>query len=245
MRRFYAAPDNFQANEITLGLDETRHLHDVLRLSEGERVQVFDGDGREFLCEIARIEKRATRLIVVETIVSKSPESKLDLALGVALLKGEKFDLVVQKACELGVSKIIPLVTKRCDVRIRDAADAEKRVERWRRIALEAAKQSGRAQLLLIEAPVDFETFLESAAAKKNEKFVLFAETGGESFAQIEATEKLTAIIGAEGGWENAEIEAARIQNFQIVTFGGRILRAETAAIAIAAVLQHRFGDFN
>ena len=244
MRRFYAVPDNFQTDEITLGLDETRHLRDVLRLNEGERVQVFDGDGREFLCEIARIEKRAARLVVVEEIAPKSPESTLNLTLAVALLKGEKFDLVVQKACELGAAKIIPLVTKRCDVRIRDAADALKRTERWRRIALEAAKQSGRARLLKIEIPVDFETFLKNSATE-DKSFVLFAETGGESFEIIKQSEKLTAVVGAEGGWEDFEVEAARRSGFQIITLNGRILRAETAAIAIAAVLQHRFGDFN
>lgn len=247
MRRFYAAPDNFQNNEIMLGLDETRHLRDVLRLNETDKVQVFDGAGKEFLCEIVEIKRRETRLKIVEKIAAKSPESNLDLTLAVALLKGEKFDLVVQKSVELGASKIIPLVTKRCDVKIRDAKDAAKRLERWRKIALEAAKQSGRARLMQIDAPVKFEDFIKSSAAQKNSgaKFILFAESGGESFAQIEDTEKITAVIGAEGGWENREIEAARENDFQIVTFTGRILRAETAAIAVAAVLQHRFGDFN
>lgn len=247
MRRFYAAPDNFQNSEITLGLEETRHLRDVLRLGESERVQVFDGRGGEFLCEIVRIEKRLTRLSVIEEIPPESPESNLDLTLAVALLKGEKFDWVVQKACELGVTKIVPLVTKRCDVKIRDVADAVKRVERWQRIALEAAKQSGRARLMRIDAPVKFEDFVKDSASSRSaaENFVLFAERGGVSFAEVTSKEKLTAVVGAEGGWEDREIEAARASGFQTVTLNGRILRAETAAIAFATVLQHRFGDFN
>ncbi len=247
MRRFYASPRNFSGNKIALGLEETRHLRDVLRLSENQQIQVFDGAGKEFLCRIISIEKRETHLEIIEETEPKSPESNLDLTLAVALLKGEKFDLVVQKACELGVSTIIPLITKRADVKIRDAKDGAKRLERWQRIALEAAKQSGRAKLMKIETAVNFADFIKISATLRldGENFVLFAERSGESFGKIEAAEKLTAIIGAEGGWEDGEIEAARTNNFQIVTLKGRILRAETAAIAVAAVLQHRFGDFN
>jgi 16S rRNA (uracil1498-N3)-methyltransferase len=246
MRRFYAPPQKFSASEILLGLEETRHLRDVLRLSEGEQIQVFDGGGREFLCKIELIKKDETRLEIVEEISPNSPESKLELTLAVALLKGEKFDLVVQKAAELGVSKIIPLITKRADVKIRDAKDAEKKLERWRRISLEAAKQSGRAKLLEIETPKGFTEFVKNSARHpEGESFILFVESGGGKFTETKVGKKLTAAIGSEGGWENAEIEAARENNFQIVTFAGRILRAETAAIAFAAVLQYRFGDFN
>lgn len=244
MRRFYASRQFFFDGKITLGLEETRHLRDVLRLVDGRQIQVFDGAGREFLCEIKSIEKRETQLEIIREIAAKSPESNLDLTLAVALLKGEKFDLVVQKVCELGASSIIPLITKRADVKIKDAKDAEKRLERWRRIALEAAKQSGRAKLMRVETPTEFKELLKNSRLD-GEKFVLFAERGGAGFSQIEAREKLTAIIGSEGGWENAEIEAAREKGFQITTLKGRILRAETAAISIAAVLQHRFGDFN
>ncbi len=247
MRRFYAPPQNFSASEITLGLEETRHLRDVLRLSETEQIQVFDGGGREFLCKIERIKRGETCLKIIEEISPKSSESKLELTLAVALLKGEKFDLVVQKAAELGVSKIVPLITKRADVKIRDAKDAEKKLERWRRISLEAAKQSGRAKLMEIGMPTDFAEFIKNSAAQnfEGESFILFAERCGGKFAEIKVDKRLTAAIGAEGGWDDAEIEAARENNFEIVTFAGRILRAETAAIAFAAVLQHRFGDFN
>jgi 16S rRNA (uracil1498-N3)-methyltransferase len=246
MRRFYAPPQKFSASEITLGREESRHLRDVLRLSEGEQIQVFDGGGREFLCKIEWIKKGETRLEIVGEISPASPESKLELTLAVALLKGEKFDLVIQKAVELGVSKVIPLITKRADVKIRDAKDAEKKLERWRRISLEAAKQSGRAKLLEIETPTGFTEFVKNSARHhEGEIFILFVECGGGKFTETKVDKKLTAAVGAEGGWENAEIEVARENNFQIVTFAGRILRAETAAIAFAAVLQHRFGDFN
>jgi 16S rRNA (uracil1498-N3)-methyltransferase len=242
MRRFYALPEQFENEKVTLNADETRHLRDVLRLREGEKVQVFDGAGREFLCSIEKITKKDAFLTILEEISSPAAESNLDLTLAVALLKGEKFDFVVQKSVELGVSKFVPLLTKRCDVKIKDAKEAEKKLERWKRIALEAAKQTGRAKLMQVEAPKEFKEFIESGetAAK-----ILFSERGGESFSAVKASEKIVAVTGAEGGWEDAEIEAARRNGFQIVTFGGRILRAETASLAVAALLQNHFGDLN
>jgi 16S rRNA (uracil1498-N3)-methyltransferase len=240
IRRFYAPKENFGDQKITLTLEETRHIRDVLRLREGELVRVFDGFGREFSCEIETIEKKETVLAILEEVAPAAPASNLDLTLAAALLKGEKFDLVVQKAVELGVTKFVPVVTKRTDVKFKDS---EKRVERWRKIALEAAKQSGRADLMKIETPVDFKEFLK--ISRGGENLLLFSERSGESFSAIKAGEKITAVIGSEGGWEDSEIEAAKNAGFQIVTLKGRILRAETAAIAIAAVLQHRFGDFN
>ena len=239
MRRFYASPAQFQAGFITLSADETRHLREVLRLREGAGVQVFDGEGREFACLIEKIAKKETSLRIQEEISPTALESGLILTFGIALLKGEKFDLVVQKAVELGVTKLVPLLTKHCDIKIRDVKDVEKRLERWRKIALEAAKQSGRARLMRIESPIEFGKFISTAAGAK----ILFAERGGESFSGIAAGKEITAITGAEGGWEDSEIEEARAENFQIITFGGRILRAETAAIVAAGILQNHFGD--
>lgn len=236
MRRFYAPPENFQNENVFLSEEETRHLRDVLRLRENEKIKVFDGENREFICEIEKIEKRQTVLKILEETAPSAPQSNLDLILAVAILKGEKFDLVIQKAVELGVKNFVPLVTKRCDVKVKDT---EKKAERWRKIALEAAKQSGRAELMKIEPAADFEKFVQVAKDTK----ILFSERGGSGFSDIPSTEKITAVIGSEGGWEDAEIEAAKANGFQIVTLGGRILRAETAAISIAAILQHRFGD--
>jgi 16S rRNA (uracil1498-N3)-methyltransferase len=242
MRRFYAPPENFRADEIILDADETRHLRDVLRLRAGEIVQVFDGAGKEFSVAVETIGKRETVLKMIAETAPSAPESKLDLTLAVALLKGEKFDLTIQKAVELGISKFVPLVTKRTDVKLKDA---EKKLDRWRKIVLEASKQSGRAKLMKIEAPTEFEKFIKDSAAQRRggENLVLFSERGGKNFSTVEPAEKIIAATGAEGGWEDAEIEAARGGGFRIVTFGGRILRAETAAIAVAAVLQNRFGD--
>lgn len=235
MRRFYAAQENFSSGKVTLSFEETRHLRDVLRLRAGDKAQVFDGAGNEFLCRIECIAKRHTELKILEK-VQPAAESKLELTLAVALLKGEKIDLVIQKAVELGVMKIVPLVTRRADVKLKDE---EKKLRRWQKIALEACKQSGRARLMSVEPPTDFEDFVGMAKGTR----ILFAERGGNSFSIIKPDIKMTAVIGAEGGWEATEVEKARKGGFQIITLGGRILRAETAAIATAAILQHRFGD--
>ncbi|HEX9962485.1 MAG TPA: 16S rRNA (uracil(1498)-N(3))-methyltransferase [Pyrinomonadaceae bacterium] len=245
MRRFYAPPENFRDNEITLDFEQTKHLRDVLRLRVGENINVFDGAGKEFSCAIAEIGKRETVLKIIAEANPRAPESSLDLTLAVALLKGEKFDLVLQKAVELGAARFVPLQTRRADVKLKDAGEIEKKLERWRKIVVEAAKQCGRAKLMQIDNPQNFEKFIEKSAALdlSDERLVLFSERGGESFSGVEAGRKFTAVIGAEGGWEDAEIDSARANGFQIVTLGGRILRAETAAISIAAILQNRFGD--
>src|SRR5215217_9233704 len=159
-RRFYAPPAAFTDQTVTLATDEARHLRDVLRLKTGDEVYVFNGVGREFRCTVSQIKRDSTELRIDAEVEPAKPESQLQLDLGVALLKGEKFDLVVQKATELGVSKVVPLITRYADIHLRDAADAARRVTRWQRIALEAAKQSGRAFVPEIAAPVAFASLL-------------------------------------------------------------------------------------
>jgi 16S rRNA (uracil1498-N3)-methyltransferase len=237
MRRFYAPPENFTSQNIALSLEETRHLRDVLRLRVGETVAVFNGIGGEFLCEIETIGKKESVLKIIEEITPKSPESNLNLTLAVAILKGEKFDLVIQKAVELGVTKFIPIITKRTDVKLKDA---DKKLERWRKIILESSKQCGRAMLMEVTETVELNKFIQSQNGAK----ILFTERNGKSFSSIKSNQNLTAVIGSEGGWEDSEIELAQQNGFQIITLGGRILRAETAVIAISALLQNHFGDF-
>jgi 16S rRNA (uracil1498-N3)-methyltransferase len=237
-RRFYAPSENFKNETITLDFEQTRHLRDVLRLHQAEKVQVFDGKGNEFFCEIETIERKETFLKIIEKISPCAMESNLDLTLAVALLKGEKFDLVVQKAVELGVTKLVPLNTKRTDAKF---GGAERKLERWRKIIVDATKQCGRARLLKITEPLDFEEFVETTDGTR----ILFTERSGESFSRVKTNHKIIAVIGSEGGWEETEIASARKNDFQIVTLNGRILRAETASISIAAILQHRYGDLN
>jgi len=233
-RRFHAPPAAFTNQTVTLTADEARHLRDVLRLKAGDEVYVFDGVGREFRCTVTR---QAAELHIEAEVDPAKPESQLQLNLGVALLKGEKFDLVVQKATELGVKRITPLVTRHADIHLRDQSDAAKRVARWQRIALEAAKQSGRAFVPEISLPVAFDALSPDGLC------VMFSERGGESLETLPPSETITAVVGSEGGWSDEELQSARARDFHVITLGGRILRAETAAITVTALLQHLFGD--
>ncbi|HYG09701.1 MAG TPA: 16S rRNA (uracil(1498)-N(3))-methyltransferase [Pyrinomonadaceae bacterium] len=260
-RRFYAPPERFAPDGATVALarEETMHLRNVLRLKEGDEAFVFDGTGREYACIVAadtaggRRAETAT-LEVREEVEPQRPESPLDLTLAVALLKGEKFDLVVQKATELGVRRIMPVATKRAEVRLgreerRDAS--EHRIVRWRRLALEAAKQSGRARLPEVCAPVEFAELLDdetSATGFEEERRLFFTERGGRGLVETvrewkTRPAKLTALVGAEGGWDDEEIARASGAGWLAVTFGGRVLRAETAAIVVTGLLQHLYGD--
>jgi 16S rRNA (uracil1498-N3)-methyltransferase len=228
-RRFYAPPENFDRQSVALDAEEARHLRDALRLRAGDEAFVFDGAGREFRCVVA---EKAT-LNLLEEVAPAQPESPLALTLGAALLKGEKFDLVVQKATELGVARVMPLVTQRADVR-----DGARRVERWRRVALAAAKQAGRAVVPEIAECANFADVL----AQRWPARVMFAERGGAALPLTQAT-AACALVGPEGGWADEEIAAARDEGWQIVTLGGRILRAETAALVAVTLLQHHLGD--
>lgn len=237
MRRFYAPENKFIGSTVILDADESRHLRDVLRLNTGEEVSVFDGVGHEFRCVIREIDRKTSELTILSEIPPTAPESTFHITLAATVLKGDKFDLVIQKAVELGVSVLVPLKTIRCEIKLEEAS---KRMERWRRIALEATKQSGRALIMKIAEPSDFPSLL---ALSRDENVVLFSERDGEAFSTVPKGRKLTAIVGPTGGWEDSELSAARSGGAAVVTLGGRILRAETASISIISILQHRFGD--
>ena len=158
-----------------LAADEARHLREVLRLKVGDEIFVFNGEGQEFHCRIEESRRDSAKLTVIKEVNPAKPESTLELTLAVALLKGEKFDLVVQKATELGVTRIVPVMTKLADIRLRDESDATKKVTRWQRIALEAAKQCGRAFVPEVTRPVPVDSFIKQANTEES-LCLLFSE---------------------------------------------------------------------
>jgi 16S rRNA (uracil1498-N3)-methyltransferase len=249
-RRFYAPPGAFDSKlrSATLASAEARHLREVLRLKVGDDVYVFNGEGKEFHCRVEESRRDSARLQIIEEVDPARPESPLQLILAVALLKGEKFDLVVQKATELGVAQVVPVVTRLADIRLRDESEAAKRVARWQRIALEAAKQSGRAVVPTIAAPTPFGTLIQDTDDESGTGRLMFSERDGQLLKEATQslaanTTRLTALVGSEGGWTDEELDQARQAGWTIVTLGGRTLRAETAAIAVAVLLQHIAGD--
>jgi 16S rRNA (uracil1498-N3)-methyltransferase len=249
-RRFYAPPSAFstELDRVDLASDEARHLRDVLRLKPGDEVYVFDGAGSEFHCLVAESRRDSAQLKVVSKVEPARPESSLDLTLAVALLKGEKFDLVVQKATELGVTRVVPVITRHADIRLRDESDAVKRVARWQRIALEAAKQSGRAVVPEVNHPTAFESLIQAKDAAARMTRIIFSERGGQSLTEAATAISghlagITALVGSEGGWADEELGEARDAGWIVVTMGGRTLRAETAAITVSALIQYLYGD--
>lgn len=235
MRRFYS--ENAKA-DTTIELDdgEARHLRDVLRLAVGDEISVFDGRGNEMRATVISIDKRKVSVLVGAPITPSSPESPLQLTVASAVLPGDKYDLIVQKMVELGVTRFVPLVTARTEVSLKAASQ---RLERWRRIAFEASKQCGRAFVMQVAETTSLETVLEG------QNTLLFSEREGNGLPLDVGLDDLTVVYGPKGGWDDEELATARHQGAKVVTFGGRILRAETAAIGITAILQNRFGDMN
>ena len=238
-RRFFAAGGQFIAGNVQLDPDETRHLRNVLRLKCGDEAHVFDGEGHEFLCTVIDIPKSGALLRVEREIEPVAPESGLNLTLAVSAYKNDKLDLVVQKAVELGVSRLSPIVTHRGEVTLRDTI---RRAERWRKIAMEATKQCERALVMRIDDPMLFADYMAGVTGDPG-LLLMFSEKGGGPVPSADGRKQITALVGPKGGWEDPEIERAAERGFVPVKLGRRIMRAETAAIAFAALLQHRFGD--
>jgi 16S rRNA (uracil1498-N3)-methyltransferase len=213
-------------------------------MQPGDEVFVFDGKGNEYRCKLVAFGTSSATADIIEQVKSQS-KSTLELTLAVGLLKGDKFDLVVQKATELGVNRLIPVTTKHADVKIRNDDEADRKISRWRRIAQEAMKQCGRADAVEVEAPIEFATLIKDRTIAEPKLF--FAERDGTSFeracSSVDRPSQVTAIVGSEGGWSDDEIRHARQEGWIVVTLAGRTLRAETAAIVVATLLQNRFGD--
>ena len=156
------------------------------------------------------------------------------------MIPGDKYDLIIQKAVELGVVHFVPISSIRSEVKLKDLA---KKLTRWYRIALDAAKQCGRATLMTIGEPKDVEEFLKEKTDAEVKLF--FSEREGATLPALNTPKSILTVIGPKGGWDDVELKLAKENNYLIVTLGGRIMRAETAAIALTAILQHRFGDIN
>ena len=166
MKRFYSPRENFAGSTVSFDEEETRHIRDVIRLKEEDIIAVFDGEGREVERTAGSVDEKVSQAVIVEEIPPAAPESPVRLELAAAMLKSDKFDITVQKAVELGVDKITPLRTARCDIKSKDSL---KRTARWRKIALEASKQCGRAVLMEIADPMSLEEYLNALNAVENE----------------------------------------------------------------------------
>ena len=234
-RRFFVPPESVTGPSAVLPKEQAHHLRDVLRIGAGEAVEIFDGTGRGWVGEVAY---RDSRVLVcgLEPLAARQPGVRVILA--AALIKPARFEWMLEKATELGVDEVIPLKTRFGGIRIPDAKLGD-RVNRWHRIAREAARQCGRMDAPRIHVPVDFARLLEPGTVRDR---VLFHEKAGEFWRPDSAALDAGVLlcVGPEGGWSDEERDAARAAGFAVCGLGPRILRAETAALAALAVLQHR-----
>ena len=248
--RFYSPPGMVSAPTIRLSAGESHHLTRVVRLRPGDEAFVFDGVGHEFRCLVMAGNERQVELEIVEKLADEV-ESPVELTLAQALAKGDKFDLIIQKATELGVRRILPLITANSDVKL-TVERGDKRAERWRRISLEALKQSGGRRLVELHLPAALPEYLASFSARETNPtspaLLVFSERGGMSIpkalAQIKEP-RVIAFVGPEGGWTGPEMASFESIGAAFVTLGPRILRTETAAITAVSLIQHRLGDLS
>ncbi len=219
--------------------DDHHYLAHVLRAAPGEEVILFDGRGGEARARVGAVAGDAIGLDVGE--VRRTPAPRLEVTLLLALLKGEKMDLVVQKATELGASRIVPVLAERSVLRL-DPGRAGTRIARWQKIAREAARQSGRADAPAIAAPEPPEAAFAGASGLR----VLFHERADLPLRRVLPTAppaRAAVATGPEGGFTDAEVEAAAAAGFAVCGLGPRVLRAETAAIVALAVIGFSVGD--
>lgn len=223
---------------------EAHHAASVLRMKAGETIRAIDGLGNAFRCEIVEIGRKQVRCRVIET-QKESGEPRLKLTLAIGLSTGPKFDMVIEKGTEVGVSRIVPLVTSKGKIKRVGAESGEKKSARWRRIAEAAAKQSGRSVIPLIESPQGVETFI---AACRPEETILFhpgASSRWSDHLRILPGNQLTILVGPESGFSQEEVAFGESRKIAVVGMGERVLRTETAGIVLSALAIYTYDLVN
>jgi 16S rRNA (uracil1498-N3)-methyltransferase len=242
MPTFFVASEAIVPPTVRITGPLLRHLRASLRLQPGELLTVTDERGRRYRAEIAEVSIGTLIGRILDT-TSAPPKTSPSIVLAQSLLKGEKMDWVIQKATELGVARIAPVLASHSVVRPR-ADRIEHQLARWQRIALEAAQQSERWSVPVIDEPATVPHLL-STSKTAPVKILLAERSDGASLSNLPLHNDgdVWLLIGPEGGWEEAEFRHMREQGFVGVTLGPRILRAETAAIAALTILQSRLGE--
>lgn len=232
---------------VSLDTQTSHHLVHVLRISPQDEFILFNGEGGEFKALIEVIEKKNKHVQVKAKIIefiSREVESPIHIHLAQGVARGEKMDWIVQKAVELGVKEITPLLTEYCNVRLSHERET-KRLEHWRAVMVSACEQSGRNRIPTIYPPCDFHAWLNSKNTLAYDYHFILSPHVIQTFNGFNCPHgtKILVVIGPEGGFSEAEIKAAHQLSFQPIHLGPRVLRTETASIAVLSVLQAQFGD--
>lgn len=238
--RFYVQQPLVVGQEFVLPDTTFRHAIQVLRLGMGEPLTLFNGEGGEYLAQISNVSKRSAS-VHINHFSAIDTESPVHLTLVQAIIKPDKMDFALQKAVELGVNTIQPLITQRSVVRI-GKEQVDKKLQHWEGIVQAACEQSGRTRMPNVQAPLTLERWLETPFMGTR----LILAPG--DFPRINALPldlpmPVALLIGPEGGFTDEEVDMCVQAGVMPVSLGSRILRAETASIAALALLQHRFGD--
>ena len=243
MNRILVPADRIEGGVARVTGEALHHLSRVLRLGVGDAVEVFNGGGTAWEGEVTSLAaEEATIRLGERRTQQRLP--RITLAQGLA--KGDKLDLVVQKATELGVSRIAPLRLERCVVHL-DTAKGADRARRWRKIAEEAARQSGRADVPEVDEPASLDAFLDAAVARGERLAVLWEEQDPGvrmgPWLQASAGEPIALVVGPEGGLTAAEVEAVQARGGAVLSLGTRILRTETVGLAVLSIALHLAGE--
>jgi 16S rRNA (uracil1498-N3)-methyltransferase len=239
---FHIRPGSVDGDRVTFDAEETRHLARVLRLRPGAVVKTVDGRGHEITVRLTRVGGRVAEGVIVSRSVPAS-ESSLPLTLAQGIPRSAKLDIIIRMATELGVVLVIPLLLERSIARP-DSTESSHRLLRWRRIAKEAAKQSGRAVIPDVRTPITLDAWLGEPRAPE----LLLCLWEGErtrlsSVLPATPPARATVVVGPEGGLTEAEVGRLRSAGALVAGLGARILRTETAGPVALALLQARYGD--
>lgn len=239
---FFITPEQVRDPYITVTGDDLRHIRMVLRKQPGDLLTLLDGQGREYTVRITAVEKAEIDTEIIDRR-ERYPSSP-GIILGQGLPKTDKMDWIAQKATELGVSSLVPLVTERTIMKVRDE---EKRVTRWQKIAREAAMQSGRPDIPPVKTIRTFSDFLRTLAPGPQTLFLFPWEEGTEPVKNVLRrhldAKHVVVLIGPEGGFSQAEADAAKEKGFHLVSLGPNILRTETAAVAVLSMIGYEFSQ--
>tara|TARA_R100000322_G_scaffold145169_1_gene101315 strand:+ start:1024 stop:1773 length:750 start_codon:yes stop_codon:yes gene_type:complete len=227
--------------KVELDPQAGNHVARVLRMQAGQKIVLFNGDGNDYVAELTQADKKRVE-VVVESQRSVASESPLRVTLGQVISRGDRMDYAVQKSVELGASKIVPLVSERCEVKLQGDRE-DKRLRRWQQVAISAAEQCGRARLTEIAPLQRLSDWLPALADDGSRKLVLHHHSE-QPLAQLDRPSHLILLVGPEGGLTPGEVDAARSAGFVPTAFGPRVLRTETAPAAALAVCQWLWGDW-
>lgn len=247
MPKFFVDKRCVVEDNIIIEDENVNHLKNVLRSNVGDTLIINDRQGKDYKCIISLIENNLIKARIIE-VSDSDTEPSVDTVLFQSLVKGEKMELVIQKAIEIGVTKIIPMATSRCVVKIDNPKKMASKLERWNKIAESAAKQSGRGIVPQVCEPMEFKEAIEYAATSLEVACIPYEKEKDntvKAFLVKQTAKSFGIFIGPEGGFSEEEILKAKDKGVASITLGPRILRSETAGLVVLANIMYEMGEMN